>query len=391
VGTEEGAAVVDPKSLQQLRHKQEPPPVYIETVLADDRMLMDFTNSSDLTQSGKLLVPPGTSQIEFRYTAINLSGSGKDRFSYRLEGLGHEWADADERRVAVYHNLAPGHYRLQVTAANHYGATSQRGAALAFFVQPFWWQTIWFRLGLGLLLLGSIGSIRHLQLSQLRRKQARQEEFTRQLIQSQEAERKRIAGELHDSLGQNLLVIKSGVTMALRHLDHPEKLRNRLEELAEISTGAVKEVREISHALRPVQLDELGLTKAIAALLGKVDEAGEFRIRSQVESIDGLLSPEFEINFFRVIQECLSNIRKHAHAASVEFAIRVVGEGGIHMTIADDGRGFDPAAAQEANRGLGLRSIQERVHAMGGTVSFHARAGGGTRIEFSIPARKTTA
>ena len=127
VGTYTGVAVVDPKAWRQYRQRLNAPPVHIETVLADDRTLMEMGVSNALKPGKELLVAPGVRRIEFRYTAINLSGSRKNRFRYRLEGLGDEWVEAGGQRTAVYHRLPPGHYRFHVVAANQYRHAERTG------------------------------------------------------------------------------------------------------------------------------------------------------------------------------------------------------------------------------------------------------------------------
>jgi signal transduction histidine kinase/ligand-binding sensor domain-containing protein len=388
VGTELGAAVVDPNSPQQLRHQRDPPPVYIETVLIDDRMLTDFGNFSDLTQGGELLVAPGARRFEFRYTAIDLSGSRRNRFRYRLEGLGNKWVDTGEQRTAVYHSLAPGHYRFQVTAANQYGVRNEQGASLAFFLQPFWWQTLWFRLGLGALILGSLGLARQFQVKQLRRKQARQEEFARQLIQIQEAERKRLAGELHDDLGQDLLVIKSRLDTSRLDAGNGEE-HGLIGELAGSVTNLIRKVRAISHALRPLQLERLGLSSCVRGMVEEVREATGIHIETDIDDLRAQLSSTAEIGLYRILQEALNNVVKHSDASEVRVALK---RGSDHVTLSviDDGRGFSLKHQEETGEtmGHGLAGMAERCRLMGGRFQVHSWPGKGTSIRVEAPVRE---
>jgi signal transduction histidine kinase len=213
------------------------------------------------------------------------------------------------------------------------------------------------------------------------REQRAAENFTRRLIESQEAERRRIAGELHDSLGQDLLLIANRLQLALGKSEVPPALREELEGIGALATQAVTEVRRISHALRPPQLDHLGLTRALRAMLDSVARTAGFRLSCRVEDIDGVYPAEMESNWYRILQEGLNNILKHAQARNVdvvlEHDVRT-----IRLIVADDGRGFVPTAAAD---GIGLRNIAERVRILGGDLRIDSAPGTGTRLEVTAP------
>ena len=113
-----------------------------------------------------------------------------------------------------------------------------------------------------------------------------------------------------------------------------------LEEISKVVTETINEVREISHNLRPYQLDRLGLSKAVQAAVRKIAASASFRIESDLANIDGLLNAESEIHFYRIVQECLNNIVKHSDAATARISI-VNANGKLTVRIEDDGRGFD--------------------------------------------------
>src|SRR5262249_51424863 len=153
-------------------------------------------------------LPAGSRGIEIHYTAPSFASPSKMRFQTSLDGKELDWGEVDNRRVAYFDEMEPGHHVFRVRAANDDGLWSKSDASLMFTVLPFFWQTEWFR---GLVLAGISGiglfwAYRH--KAALERKQAAQENFTRQLIESQEQERNRVASELHDGLGQDLLLVK---------------------------------------------------------------------------------------------------------------------------------------------------------------------------------------
>ena len=386
VPTAVGASVVDPQLWRQKRRTANPPHIHLDSIALDGA---DFPARSDPGQPAR--VPAGVNRIDFRCSLVELSAPDSAFFSYRLVNYDPDWVTVRSGREVTYRKLPPGEYSFEARAANWHLDWSGTRTLATLVVLPFWWQTWWFRSGIVLMLTGGAWVAYATRVRHFLRQQALQQDFSRRLIDAQEIERKRIAGELHDGLGQNLLVIKSGATMALRNLDQPEKLRRRLEELTEISGEAVQEVRDISHALRPMQLDELGLTNAITAMLRKVGKAGALKLESRIESVDGLLPAEFEISLYRVVQECMNNIQKHAHASNVDVEIAVREATNIHLNIADDGQGFDAErmfSVSEFRSGMGLRGIQERVRNMNGTVEVSSCPGAGARVAVVIPCPK---
>src|SRR5215510_16465041 len=124
----------------------------------------------------------------------------------------------------------------------------------------------------------------------MKQRKTEKESFTTQLIESQEAELKRIASELHDSLGQSLVLIKNSALLGLNNSDDHATTVTRMAEISETASQAIGEVREIAYNLRPYQLDRLGLTKAIEAILGKVSSSSQIEFSSLIERIDGMFS-----------------------------------------------------------------------------------------------------
>lgn len=372
--TVKGVVVIDP---ERVGANHLPPPVHVEQVLFD-RLAVDH--------SQPLKLPPGRGDLEVHYTATSLVAPEKVRFRYRLEGYDDEWVEAGARRVAYYTNVEPGEYRFRVIAANDDGVWNTQGATFQMIVRPPFWRTWWFRF----LAVASIGGAAFLayrrRISQLKQAHAWQEAFSRRLIVSQEQERKRIAAELHDSLGQNLLVIKNRALLGLNKSEDVSATAEQLNEISATASQAIDEVREIAHNLRPYQLDRLGLTKALVSLLKKASASSGIRFSAEIDSIDNLFSKEAEINLYRVVQESVNNILKHSHAT--EARLSVVKDGrGVIVTIRDNGRGFDTAADGD-NRGFGLTGISERARILGGKQTIRSVPGEGTIVVLKIGLQK---
>ena len=166
-----------------------------------------------------------------------------------------------------------------------------------------------------------------IKVESTKKEQKLQTEFTKNIIQSQEDERKKISGDLHDSIGQNLLLIKS------------YKGVSKNENLNTLVSETLDEVRAISRNLHPVQLERLGFTKAIELVIDNCEKAGDIVFSDELENIDRLLSREHELNLYRIIQESFNNILKHSKAKSAKLKIEVV-RNNIIMEIQDNGVGF---------------------------------------------------
>jgi signal transduction histidine kinase len=202
------------------------------------------------------------------------------------------------------------------------------------------------------------------------------QELTSQLIRSQEEERQRIAGELHDSLGQGLMIIKNRVLICLRDTTDRERVSEQLEEILTTVTATIEETRLISHNLRPYELDRLGLIAAVEAMLDKISRSTSLRVSSDFDSIDGLLSREVEVGVYRIVQEGLTNVLKHAQATEARVTIKRAGAQLI-VTVMDNGNRSGSQKAASNRAGFGLTGIAHRARMLGGTYEFRSVPDGG--------------
>ncbi|MDX5420411.1 MAG: histidine kinase [Hymenobacteraceae bacterium] len=209
--------------------------------------------------------------------------------------------------------------------------------------------------------------------------------FSQQLIQSQEHERKRIAAELHDSVGQSLILIKNKVLMLKKRVDEPEKVNQHAEDLTESVTHTINEIRAISYALRPFQLDMLGLTQSIHSLADEVAEASGIALTVEADDVDGLFPKQDEINLYRIVQECLNNIVKHSGATQAKLTL-TRNEQVVQLKVEDNGKGMGTVTGTAANKsGFGLLGIQERINILSGNWVIKEAVPQGTIIHISIP------
>jgi signal transduction histidine kinase/ligand-binding sensor domain-containing protein len=368
--TQEGVAIVDPEAVYI---NPQAPPVLIEAVTLEHHPV-DFERS--------VTVEPGQRDLEISYTGLSYIKSDQIKFKYRLEGLDADWVDAGTRRTAYFPYLPPGSYTFRVSAANSDGVWNDGGASINVVVRAPFWRRWWFWLlcaGAG---VGIAGFAVRSRVVQLKRKQAEREAFSQRLIESQENERKRIAGELHDGLGQNLLIVKNWALIGLNSLAEDNPAREHLNEISETTSLALDEVREIAGNLRPYQLERLGLTNTIEQMVRQVKNSSDIEFVTEIENIDGLLSKESEINLYRVVQECVNNVLKHSAATNASLLIKRT-PGGAEITCRDNGRGFDPEASSRKG-GTGLIGMAERVRMLGGRYTMESALGKGTTTRVTV-------
>ncbi len=203
--------------------------------------------------------------------------------------------------------------------------------------------------------------------------------FSRDLINMQEQERKRIASELHDSVGQKLILIKNKVLRFTK--SGSSGFQQNPEALAESVADAIQEIRSISYGLRPYQIDLLGLTQSIKSLVSESFDTLNVPYTLQVDNIDSIKDPDMQINIYRIIQECINNIIKHAAATMVSIDVQK-SDSQLNIHIADNGKGFDPQASVS---GFGLKGIRERLHILKGTVRIDKAVPLGTIFTIVIP------
>jgi signal transduction histidine kinase/ligand-binding sensor domain-containing protein len=377
----QGLAMVDPEAVIT---NPLPPPVLIESVAIDRHPVAnDLFQAAIHDPNQTIVMAPGQVNLEIQYTGLSLIASNEVKFKYKLEGLDPDWTDAGRRRTAYFSFIPPGTYTFRVIAANRDGVWNETGAVIKIVVKPHFYRTWWFFTLLALGIVGIAAAVYRYRVTQLKREREQQFAFTRQLIAKQEDERKRIAGELHDSLGQRLIIIKN---LALMHLAAGTKQDGDIKDLSDETSAAIAEVKEISYNLRPYQLDRIGMTKAIEGLVTKVSAASTIEFFTDIAPIDDFFDSEAEINFYRIVQESLNNMVKYSAASRASVTVERDGDR-LELTVRDNGKGFDAAALMKADskaRGFGLIGIVERSQFLGSNPVIQSSPGQGTLIKLIV-------
>ena len=369
--TVEGVAIV---STGKVEDNNIPPKVYIENLRSSEE---------EIPFSSAITLPYDNAFLEIDYTALSFTAPKKVQFRYMLEGFDDSWINVQDRRVALYSKIPPGDYTFKVIASNNDGVWNEEGASLRVTITPPFWQTNWFYGIIGFLFLSFGPIVYYYRVQQLKKENERQKMFTGQLIASQENERRRIASELHDGLGQQILVIKNRVELAKKQLNNPSELSDQLNEIMQSAVTSISDVRTISHGLRPVHLEKFGLTEAITNLCNELQETSTIEWSYHIDNVDKTIPEKKEINFFRVLQEGINNILKHSSASEASVLIKR-NEDNIYATLWDDGKGFN-IRADEQKEGLGFLGMRERVQTLGGTINIQSMKGKGTTIKINIP------
>jgi len=324
--------------------------------------------------------------FSFEFAALDFTVPGRNQYAYKMEGFDADWIYIGNRRHASYTNLDPGTYTFRVKAANPDGLWNESGTAIQLVIVPPFWQTWKFRLLLMAIVGLLIGWIYTVKINRLQKEKDAQEAFSRKLIKVQEQERKRLASELHDSLGQNMLIANNLLQQRMNHLTDKQALNNSLQEISAIVRQSIDEIREVSAYLHPHQLERLGLKKTIAGMLQRMSATRQIDVETEMDDLESIFNQEVEINIYRMIQEGMNNVVKHSGAQRVRLQIKKR-EKNIKILLADDGKGFDLSDMRNktALNGFGLISMMERVKLIGGVFKIETAPGKGTRLHFTIP------
>ena len=387
--TDRGIVIVDPR---QQRTNSLPPAVWLERMSADGTVYhtrVQPTEVSTASAGGKvtrqyqepLEIPPGARRLEFHYTGLSLGAPENVRFRYKLEGLDDRWVEAGRERVAFYSRLPSGRYRFQVTACDNSGIWNERGAALAFRVQPFFWETWWFRLGvLGLLVGSVIALVRYVSFRRLRLRLRRLEQEA-----AVEKERARIAKDLHDDLGAHLSQIAMLSELAQSDYQKPEQAHGHIDQIFRTARSVTRSLDEIVWAVNPRNDSLDRFTAHLCTFAPEFLRAAGISCRLDVpmELPTTTLPANVRHHLYLAFKEALNNVVKHAGASEVWLRLQVT-ERNLRLIIEDNGRGFKPDGKGAPGED-GLVNLRQRMSEIAGRFEQHSEPGRGTRTVLAAP------
>jgi signal transduction histidine kinase len=204
------------------------------------------------------------------------------------------------------------------------------------------------------------------------------------LIGAQEEERRTIARELHDEVGQALTAVQVELSVAQRRLKAAGHSPGVLGDAETITHGALQTVRDISQLLHPALLDDLGLAAAIDWQARAFEARHGIRAEVQQDGTAQRLPREVELAAYRIVQEALTNVAKHSRASCCRITLRRH-DNNLEIVVEDDGRGFDPRDVTDPHRGLGIVGMRERAALLSGRIAFESGSGAGTRVNVRLP------
>ncbi|HEX4284534.1 MAG TPA: two-component regulator propeller domain-containing protein [Terracidiphilus sp.] len=346
-----------------------PPPVIVERFAVDDVDVPLREGASAVR------VQAGHNHFQFEYAGLSYVAPQKVRYRYMLNGFDHGWTDAGARRIAYYTNIPPGDYTFRVQASNNDGVWNTTGTALAFELEPHFYQTIWFYILLGL----AMASLVVLFLK--RRLMVAEGEFKAVL-----GERNRIAREIHDTLAQGYVGISvqlEVLTELLRH-NKVDAATRQLDTTRTHVREGLAEARQSIWALRSQDTGE----QTLPVNLRRVTERANARHLEAKFSVFGAyrpLPPGMEREILRVAQEAIHNVEKHAEARHLSVRLEY-GPAEIALEVRDDGRGFVAEGDAIAKPGhYGFTGMKERAMAIGGTLETTSEPGAGTSVRLHAP------
>lgn len=327
-----------------------------------------YDNYDELPISLKL--PYNKNEITFEYLGITYKGHEKVFYKTKLIGFHDEWSSPFQDRHITYNNLSPGKYTFQLMSCNNDGVWNKEPYSFSFTILPAWYQTWWFKLLIAFSIAGLIYLIFIWRIGRIRKGKERQEKLTQAILESQEEERKRIAQDLHDGVGQKLSILKVKVE------------QKQYDPVLEKVIDIIEDIRFLSRNIHPHYFEKLGLTKAIETLVEEIKQLGTIYWVHELEKVDEYFSTQQQLMIFRTVQECMNNIIKHSQAKNAKISFEKSGNC-ININIQDNGIGFN--LDQAKLHSLGLSTIRERVKSLNGTIQIKTKPDLGTQTEIIIP------
>jgi signal transduction histidine kinase/ligand-binding sensor domain-containing protein len=382
----------------QIAENLHPPPVAITALKIFNSALLGEPRPGE-----EIRLPYQDNFVSFEFAALDYTMPERNQYAYMLEGLDRDWVYAGARRFADYPDLKPGDYVFRVKASNSDGVWNEEGVALRISVATPIWETWAFRVLaiLALILIGvgiyrqRLGGIeargRELerQVDERTREIQRLHEKTQELAVTEE--RQRLARDLHDAVSQTLFSA-SLIAEALPDVwkSSPDEGKDLLEKLRQLSRGALAEMRALLMELRPATLVEASMRDLLRQLGQAVSGREGIPVTVTVdEPCD--LPADVQVALYRIAQEALNNVVKHAQANQVEVSLRCVARSfptsnqdadgrdvTVELCIRDDGIGFDPACVSPEHLGLGI--MRERSEAIGAMLKIDSLEGQGTEV-----------
>lgn len=361
----------------QLKTDQVVPALLLQQVRINDTAAVSLHNPADLQ---RINLPYNQNTVSFQFAVIDYNNPRGCKYLYKLAGYDKDWILSGNKSMIRYANLPSGNYVLNVKAVNAEGIASEKIYTLDIAVQTPWYQTWWFRT-LVILLTGIL--VWYLIKNYYSKKLEKQ----RQELEKQHAveqERTRMARELHDGLGSMLSGIKHSFSALNNEMDLGPQQQVKFNSNIENLNETISELRNISHSLASDGLLKHGLETTLKDYCINISRTGTLNIAFKAIDTENMLLTENQaFNIFRIVQELLQNIIKHAGAKQVIVQLSYNARM-IYLAVEDDGHGFSEDAASQG-KGMGLKNIETRVQLLNGQLDIKSEKSNGTSVLIEIP------
>ncbi|GAA5482319.1 sensor histidine kinase [Haloferula sargassicola] len=365
--TSNGLVGVSPGSLIV---ESTPPPVHFRSLEIDGQPV---PIGQDIVQGG-----PGRVRLKFAFTGICLSSPEKVSYRVRLAGLDDTFQAVGNRGEMTYESVPPGRYRFDVIAINSDGVASPLPATISLRVRPFFWQTIWFGVLVGLVLAG-IALLGGIDVTRRRLRRSLESLRLRGVL---EKERSRISRDLHDDLGASLTELSILSALAAEKPDSKD-LGQSLDTLSAKAREVVTALDEIVWATTPHEDSLRSLIEYLAAFAREFLGSARIPLHTEVERQvpDLVIGPRRRHNVFMATREALNNAVKYSRASGISLRISIEAET-LLIEVRDDGVGFNPALTRTGN---GLTNLRERLKDSGGDCRHESSPAKGTTVTITLP------
>ncbi|MFO7936094.1 MAG: histidine kinase [Kiritimatiellia bacterium] len=368
---ENGICMVDPS---QFELTEKAPDVVFEKVSADGEMLLD--NIGGMRK--KLVLKPGIRNVVFHFAALCPGRLNTVFYRYKVRGLHEAWSPLQRERTAAFEWLPPGKYTLQVVASSG-GLWSKNSINLNFEVQAFFWQTIWFYVGLALLLAAAV-------IFAARRVINQRYKTAMTMMKREEAlhqERNRISRDIHDDLGNGLSVVATLSELTHNDVDN-ENAHKRLDQIYDVANELARNVDEIVWAVNPVNDSWEPFISYFEQyteyILGNTSLRFHFERPPELKNVR--VASKTRHHLLLAVREAIGNILKHAEAEQVNISMAIDGRN-LVITVEDDGRGFDSSVSAGVGHD-GLLNMRRRMNEINGGFELHSAPGRGTKLIFTV-------
>ena len=322
--------------------------------------------------------------LGFSIAAIDFSAPERNRYAMRLEGRQSAWTSMGNVNMGYIAPLLPGRYMLRVKAANGNGIWNDYGASLSILVSPPWWAAWWFRLlAIGSVLATVAGAIAA-RVGSLRRRNTLLVKFAQHIDEAREEERTIAARDVHDEIGQHLMVLNFRAYWLATHPEASVEDRHPvIKEMQQAILDAMASVKAVATRLRPAALDALDFPDALHWYVRSFGKMSGIDVKLQTGEGRRDLSKILARTFFRLLQEMLSNVARHSGALHV--AVRFAREGdGFVLETRDDGKGIEVGKV-DAQDSFGIIGMRERCVSIGGSLHISSAPGKGCTVTARLP------